>query len=57
MDEGVIWLIVYLAVFFNAFMFWSLIAGLWRWHDQRLERQILDRLGESIWFLVPREER
>ena len=51
-----IWCIVCLAVAFNTFMFWESVKGLWRWHDQRLEREIRGRLRGKHNFLVPKEE-
>jgi len=56
MNEWGVVFIIWAAWVFNVFMFIELIKGLWRWRDQRLEREIRNRLRGKQNFLVLGEE-
>ena len=50
---GGIWLIVYLATAFNTFMLCEVVKGIHRARCDRVERELRDKLGEGLYFLVP----
>jgi len=52
---SLIWVVVCLAVAFNAFMFIQVIAGIFRSQWTRVERELREILTGKQNFLVPRD--
>lgn len=53
---NLIWIVICLAVFFHAFMFIQVVAGIFRSQWTRVERELREILAGKQNFLVPSDE-